>query len=83
MKAHPSYLKQGKKFWANVRSIGQKLGYARNDHILVYTMDELKSAMYGLNLGFAHLEHEGKVTEMGAMLLEYFSYRANVVTVTI
>ncbi|MCS6837192.1 MAG: hypothetical protein NZ750_14380 [Anaerolineae bacterium] len=78
-KANPDYLRQDKKFGANVRSIGQELGYVRKDQILVYTIDELKSAMSRLNLEFSHLEHNEQITELGVALLGYFSYRAKVI----
>jgi hypothetical protein len=81
MKANPQYRHQDKKFWANVRTIGQEIGYTdkRRQQVRVYTIDDLKLAMSKANLGTEHLvDQSGNVSPLAADLLGYFHYRAQV-----
>ena len=81
MKANPLYNKQGKKFWANVRTIGQQLGYTNKatKQIRTYTLEDLKVAMYTSGLSSEHLVDENdNVSSLGNTLINYFIYRADV-----
>ncbi|MCK4341667.1 MAG: hypothetical protein KAY37_08090 [Phycisphaerae bacterium] len=80
MLADPQFLNQPKHFWANVRTIGQELGYTvRGEGIVrVPTMPEIRRAFSKLDLGMDHLEDaHDRPTELGRTLLAYFVYRAN------
>jgi hypothetical protein len=86
------FLKQEKKFWANVRLISQHVGYtvrpprtkrAKGERrvsgpIKVPTLAEIQAALEELELSSSHLinERTAKPTPFGARLIEYFDYRA-------
>lgn len=84
VRADVQFLRQPKQFWANVRSISQKLGYTqkRSDRqqpvVTVYTVPEMAVAMTTLGLSRDHLLIKGKPTELGINLEKYFRYRATV-----
>ncbi len=66
-------------FWANVRTIGQAVGYTVRGagQIRVPTFDEIRVAYDTLNLRHDHIINaHGKPTRLGQKLHEYFSYRA-------
>jgi hypothetical protein len=75
MKPDERFLKQPKHFWANVRTIGQAVGYTvRGKGIIrVPTIGEIRNAMINLGLGVSHLD-DG----FGDALIEYFQYRADI-----
>ncbi|MFG0256694.1 MAG: hypothetical protein ACF8GE_02210 [Phycisphaerales bacterium JB043] len=81
MKADPRFLEQPKWFWADVRTVGQEVGYTvRGKGIIrVPTIDEIRSAYEKIGLGVSHLVDEnGTMTDQGQTLLDYFEFRANV-----
>lgn len=80
MRANPLFRQVDKRFWANVRSISQTLGYTnrKTQQIRTYTTDEIKLALSKIDLQSHHIETDGKVTEFGEMLVAYFEYRARV-----
>ncbi len=80
MRAHNRFQKLDKRFWANVRSISETLGYTdrRTRRIRIYSADEMTAAMSQLGLTSNHLLANGDLTEMGHNLLSYFEYRADV-----
>lgn len=55
MQANPQFMKLDKKFWANVRTIGQEIGYSRNRQVIVYEQSHLLKAMTKAGLGTLHL----------------------------
>lgn len=72
-------------FWANVRTIGQELGYTvratrhRPAAFKVPRPAEITAAYKDLGLSSEFLfDRFGRPTEIGAVLLEYFAYRAEV-----
>jgi len=80
MLPNPRFLKQPKSFWAEVRTIGQAVGYTvpRKRIIRVPTIDEISKAYDGLNLETDHLfDEEGTLTNHGKTLIDYFEYRAD------
>jgi len=81
MQADLRYRNLDKRFWANVRTISQTLGYTNRPtkQIKVYTIAEMAYAMTRVGLGVSHLiDQSGAPTELGTMLQGYFAYRAEV-----
>lgn len=81
MKANLKYTSQDKRFWANVRTVGQAIGYTNrvNKQIRTYAIDDLKLAMTRSGLNTNHLVDEAnEPSELASNLLEYFVYRADV-----
>ena len=82
MKPDRRFTQLDKRFWANIRSISEKLGYTarRTKKIKVYDLEEIRRGMHSLGLQSSHISHpDGKPTELGAKLHEYFRYRADVI----
>lgn len=68
-----------KTFWANIRSISQKVGYTVRgaDQIKIPTLAEIQSALISLDLSTDHIIINGSLTEFGQNILEYYTYRAD------
>ncbi|MHB1155357.1 MAG: DUF7687 domain-containing protein [Phycisphaerales bacterium] len=80
MKPDPRFLNQSKHFWAYVRSVSQHVGYTARGtgRILVPDLASIVKAIGELKLGTAHVvDADGKPTPIGASLVAYFDYRAN------
>ena len=81
MKPDPRFSNHNLAFWANVRAIGETVGYTdrKTKSIYVPTQEDLKTAMTERSLQFSHLFNKaGRLTNLGQRLLQYFEYRANV-----
>jgi len=81
MQPDPRFKKLDKRFWANVRTISEALGYTNRQtrQIKVYTLAEMTRAMLTAGLGIMHLVGTDDVpTELGKALHAYFEYRADV-----
>lgn len=81
MKPDPRFLNQPKHFWANVRSISQHAGYTARGtgQILVPTLSVIVESLKELGLTAGHVvDDAGKPTALGASLVQYFAYRADV-----
>jgi hypothetical protein len=81
MKANPKFRNQDKKFWANVRTIGQEMGYTdrKTKQVRTYTIDDLKTAMLKAGLGIRHLvDSDSNTSPLATDLIEYFLYRATI-----
>lgn len=79
MRPDPRFIKQPKLFWANVRSISQRIGYTDRStkRIKVPALSEMTRALNALGLSSSHVvDNHGKATELGANLEAYFEYRA-------
>ncbi|MBU0718334.1 MAG: hypothetical protein KJ749_08805 [Planctomycetes bacterium] len=79
MTPDPRFTGQPRHFWANVRTIGQAVGYTVRGRglIKVPTSSQIQSAYSALSLSTSHLlDPNGKPTSLGRTMLEYFSYRA-------
>jgi len=50
-----TFKQSDKRFWANVRTIGQTLGYTTQSQVRAYTFDDFKNAMEKSGLGTGHL----------------------------
>lgn len=79
MKASPEFSKLGKDFWANIRTISQKVGYTvRNGNkIKIPSIGEIRPAYNELNLSCSHLVNsDNTLTPLGRQVIGYFEYRA-------
>jgi hypothetical protein len=67
-----------KRFWANVRTISQAVGYTTRGQgeIKIPTIDEISSAYKSLGLTIEHLYAGGSLTAFGEDLLAYFETRS-------
>lgn len=80
MQPNSRFKKLDKRFWANVRTISETLGYTdrKAKQVRVYTLAEMISAMNKIGLGSSHLiNQDGSPTELAILLQEYFIYRAD------
>ncbi len=81
MKPDPRFVEQPKTFWANVRTIGEQVGYTvRGEGVIrVPTLPEMVAALESINLSGRHLvDVRGKPTALGQRLLDYYHFRADV-----
>lgn len=79
MKPNPDFLNQPKHFWANVRSISQHAGYSAQGQILVHDLPVVADSLKELGLSTNHvIDDAGKATKLGAALVSYFQFRADV-----
>ena len=81
MKPEPRFQRQPKHFWANVRTISQKLGYTERGEgvIKVPSLEEMRRALAALGLKSDHLiDTANKPTALGETLHDYFKFRADV-----
>jgi len=81
MKPDRRFLKQPKEFWANVRTISEKIGYTdRGSHqIMVPAPGQIKAGLGRAGLSHGHLvDKAGELTSLGECLRDYFHHRARV-----
>ena len=80
MRPDSRFLGKPKSFWANVRTLGQHLGYVvrNSEEIRVPTIDEMREALSDLKLNPDAVGSTAKPTALGKTLREYFAYRAKV-----
>ncbi|HAU38632.1 MAG TPA: hypothetical protein DCX07_13070 [Phycisphaerales bacterium] len=75
------FLKQSKHFWANVRTISQRVGYTDRGagQIKIPSPHEISVALSEIGLKPDHIvDTQGRLTDFGKSLTEYFQYRADV-----
>ncbi len=87
---NPAFINRPKAFWAHVRTLSQAIGYVervkrtkgvkgQTGPIKVPTLAEVVAALEALGLRSDHLVNaQAQPTDFGAELLDYFSYRAEV-----
>ncbi|HXX20095.1 MAG TPA: hypothetical protein VEJ46_11890 [Candidatus Acidoferrum sp.] len=80
MKPDQRFVKQPKHFWANVRSLSQRLGYTgAGSQIKVFSVPEIVEGLKSLSLSIAHvIDAKDKPTGFGTTLHDYFGHRAKV-----
>lgn len=81
MKPQKQFLNQSKRFWANVRTVSEQVGYTHRGsrQIKVPTLDEIKAVMEKLSLNSTHIVgRDRRPTELGKTLYAYFVHRAQV-----
>ena len=69
-----------KSFWANVRTIGEAVGYTlpRQNAVRSPTIEDVQTAYRRLGLGTTHLVQDNLPTSRGRTLVDYLEHRANV-----
>jgi hypothetical protein len=77
---NPDFLNQPKEFWADIRTIGQAVGYTirGQDKFKVPTPDEVVKAYRNLGLSSGHLVSGARWTDDGEVVAAYMQYRASV-----
>ncbi len=80
MRPNPTFASQPKEFWADVRSLSQKLGYARRGQFIVPGPADIVRGYRDLALDPGHLVDGQTLTELGGKVVGYFAYRARVLT---
>lgn len=92
MKADPRFLAQPKEFWANVRTIGQEVGYTNRGNkrtgalpsVRIPTLNDIRQKFKKLNLRTTDIANEdGTLTDFGQRLFDYFTFRASVLNDTV
>jgi hypothetical protein len=81
VKPDPRFLNLPKSFWANVRSISQKIGYTeRGKGVLkIPALSEMREALQQLGFRSGRLmDSEDNPTALGRTLHDYFKFRADV-----
>ena len=68
MKADPQFTGLPPEFWANIRTIGEAVGYTvRGQHVVhAPTDEEIKQAYYRLGLGTQHIFRGNRPTVFGS-----------------
>lgn len=79
MKANKDYLNLGKEFWANIRTISQKVGYVirGKNQIKVPTIQEIIDVYKASNLNHIFIYKDKSLTEFGKKIINYYEYRAD------
>lgn len=75
MQAENKFLNQPLEFWAYVKLISQKVGYAKKGEIIVPTIKEVKTAFEKLNLDDSAIIKGENLTQFGKLLFEYLEHR--------
>lgn len=86
MRANPRFVNQQPEFWANIRTIGQEVGYTQRGEgtIKVPTLQEVRSKLGALGLDTKHLATaEGALTQFGGTLFAYLQHRAEMLNGTV
>jgi hypothetical protein len=80
MNANKEYLNLPLEFWANIKFISQKCGYADREtkNIKVPTIAELKKAYKSNNLDYSKIIEKDELTAEGALIIGYLRHRADV-----
>ena len=80
MKPDDRFLRQPKRFWANVRTLGQHIGYVVRgaEQIRTPNVGEMRVALSELGLNPDAVGTALEPTALGASLRDYFAYRADV-----
>lgn len=80
MKANARFQRQGKDFWAHVKSISEAQGYTIRGSQSIKTLNAagIIAAFVKLKLSPAHLVNGGVLTDYGVLICDYFAFRAQV-----
>ena len=73
------------EFWANIKLLNQRLGYAErktkrnpNPGFVIPTMDQIKEVFEAEDLDYDKLIHGNDLTDFGKLIQEYLKYRGDV-----
>lgn len=80
MEADAEFRHLSKSFWADVRTIGEAVGYTlpRQNMVRAPTIADIQVAYGRLGLGATHLVRGDRPTAKGRTLVDYLKHRANV-----
>lgn len=85
MQPNKKFLGQSLEFWANVKLLNQRLGYAErkskensNPGFIIPSIKQIIQVFTDENLNYSKLIHEKRLTRFGELLVEYMKYRSNV-----
>jgi hypothetical protein len=78
MKANSKFLSQPLEFWANVKLISQKVGYTERgtSKVKIPNVEDIVKVYSALELNYSRIIENDTLTKEGALLLEYFKFRA-------
>ena len=88
MQPNREFLGLPKSFWANIRTISQKVGYTlkpkrqkgvtgQTGQIKVPSLADIETALKSLGFTAKHLVEKGDFTDLGRQVYRYYEYRAN------
>ena len=80
MRPNPEFLNLPHPFWADVRTISQKIGYQRGGVFAIPSPRQVVEAYIELGLNPGHLVTEGEFTDGGAQVVAYLRYRGLVIS---
>lgn len=86
MKADARFLILPKKFWANVRTISQEVGYTERgaNSIRIPSLNAIREKFGKLGLTTTHIAAPNdSLTDFGQLLFDYFAFRATVLNDTV
>lgn len=85
MKANERFNRQELNFWADVRLISQLTGYTdrKTKAIKVPTIGEIVREYKRLDLSTFEIQDSGELTPYGALLIDYFQYRSDILNKTV
>ena len=72
------FLRKPKSFWASVRSLSQKIGYSKEDTIIIPSVQRMATAFDDLGLDPSRIMVGDKPTQLAKELVDYFTERARV-----
>ena len=72
------FLRKPKSFWASVRSLSQKIGYSKEDTIIVPSVQRMATAFDDLGLDPSRIMVGDKPTPLANELVDYFTERSRV-----
>jgi len=81
MKANENFINLPQRFWAYVKFLSQKVGYAKRNSLMVKATSllEIKKILNKIGLDPTCIyDGEEVISEFGKTLLHYFDYRANI-----
>jgi len=79
MKGDSRFMRLPKSFWADVRTIGEAVGYSKRnqDQVGVPTLESVRKKYAERELDTQHLHTGNQLTPTGQTLFDYFQYRAD------
>lgn len=87
MLPNDKYKKLDLEFWANIKLLNQRLGYAErkttknpNPGFVIPTVDQIKKVFKDEDLNSERLIQNNQLTEFGKLVQEYMEYRGGVLT---
>lgn len=87
MQPNDKYKNLDLEFWANIKLLNQRLGYAErktkenhNPGFVIPTVDQIRQVFETEDLNSEKLIHNDQLTSFGKLIREYMEYRGNILT---